>query len=115
MPQTYIHYFGNESSISLLQAKGIVKENQNSEQKDVLKPKYCINCGEINKQFSQFCVKCKMILSYDAYTEIIEKQNQKESELQIMKQQIKMLTESQKEILDCLRYPERFNQILNEK
>lgn len=39
MPQTYIHYFGNKSSVSLLQAKGVVKENQNGEQKEVLKPK----------------------------------------------------------------------------
>ena len=34
-----------------------------------------------------------------------EKQKEKESEIQIMKQQIQMLTESQKEILDCLKYP----------
>lgn len=55
-----------------------------------------------------------MVLSYDSYSETIEKQNQKESELQIMKQQIAMLTESQKEILECLKYPERLSQILNE-
>ena len=46
-------------------------------------------------------------------TEILEKQ--KESEIQIMKQQIQMLTESQKEILECLKYPERLNHILNEQ
>jgi hypothetical protein len=46
---------------------------------------------------------------------IEEKQKQKEYELHIMKRQIQMLTESQKEILECLKYPERLNQILNEK
>ena len=40
---------------------------------------------------------------------------EKESEMQIMKQQIQMLTESQKEILECIKYPERLNHILNEK
>ena len=34
----------------------------------------------------------------------LEKEKEKECELQIMKQQIQMLTESQKEILECLRY-----------
>ena len=55
-----------------------------------------------------------MVLSYDSYTETIEKQKEKESELQIMKQQIQMLTESQKEILECLRYPEKLSLILKE-
>jgi DNA-directed RNA polymerase specialized sigma subunit len=56
-----------------------------------------------------------MILSYDSYTETLEKQKQKETELQIMKQQIQMLRESQKEILECLKYPERVTQILNDE
>ncbi|HJT85791.1 MAG TPA: hypothetical protein VJ697_15015 [Nitrososphaeraceae archaeon] len=51
MPQTYIHYFGNESSDSLLEAKGILKENKNNEEKDSLKPIYCINCNEIKLNF----------------------------------------------------------------
>ena len=41
--------------------------------------------------------------------------HEKESEMQIMKQQIQMLTESQKEILECLKYPEELRHILNEK
>ncbi len=44
-----------------------------------------------------------------------EKQKEKESEIQIMKQQIAMLTESHKEILECFKYPQRLTQILNEK
>jgi hypothetical protein len=93
MPQTYIHYFGNESSVSLLQAKGIVKENQNSEQKDILKPKYCVHCGEINKKFSQFCIKCKMIFSYDAYTDTLEKQKQKDNDIEELKRSVAFLSD----------------------
>ena len=44
-----------------------------------------------------------------------KKKQKKESEIQIMKQQIQMLTESQKEILEYLKYPNKLNQILNEK
>jgi integrase/recombinase XerD len=74
----YLHYFGNESNDSLLEAYGIVAPGQ---QIDQLKPKQCPNCQEGNKPDSKFCAKCRMILSYDAYTETLEKQQQETSEL----------------------------------
>jgi integrase/recombinase XerD len=43
----YLHYFGNESSESLLEAYGIIPKDQQSI--DVLKPKQCPNCQEPNK------------------------------------------------------------------
>ena len=115
MPQTYIHYFGNESSKSLLEIKGIIKKEDIEKSANILKPRQCPNCQESNKPESKFCIKCKMILSYDFYNDTLEKQKQKEFELQIMKQQIQMLTESQKEILECLKYPEKLSYILKEK
>jgi integrase/recombinase XerD len=39
----YLHYFGNESSESLLEAYGIVPKDQQS--LDVLRPKQCPNCN----------------------------------------------------------------------
>jgi integrase/recombinase XerD len=80
----YIHYFGNESSESLLEAYGIVtKEQQLS---DALKPKQCPNCNEPNKPDSKFCAKCRMVLTYDAYNETLENQKERESEVQLLKQ-----------------------------
>jgi hypothetical protein len=108
MPQVYIHYFGTESSKSILETKGIIKKNDR-EKCPILKSTYCPNCTEPNKSESKFCGKCKMILSYDSYTETIEKQMKKESEIQIMKQQIQMLTDSQKEILECLKFSGKIN------
>ncbi len=67
MPNVYIHYFGNESSKSLLEAYGI--ENFSKEQTNFLKSKSCPNCFEPNKQDNRFCAKCKMVLSYDSYSE----------------------------------------------
>ncbi len=113
MPQVYIHYYGNESSKSLLREYGI--EDYKNENVNVLKSKYCPNCNEPNKPESKFCFKCKMVLTFDSYKETLEREKEKESEIQTMKQQIELLTESQKEILECLKYPERLSYILNEK
>jgi integrase/recombinase XerD len=71
----YEHWFGNESSQSLLEAYGIVP--QDNHRKDILKPKQCPNCNEPNKPDSKFCAKCRMVLTYDAYSETLENQKRK--------------------------------------
>jgi integrase len=110
MPQVYIH-LQDESSNIILEKYGIVNSKDKEFDFNILKSKYCPNCNEPNKNESKFCGKCKMVLSYDSYTETIEKQNEKESEIQIMKKQIQILTESQKEILECLKYPDKLMKI----
>jgi hypothetical protein len=40
--------------------------------KNLLKPKSCPNCDESNKPENKFCVKCKFVLSFDAFSEAIE-------------------------------------------
>jgi integrase len=79
----YIHYFGNESSESLLEAYGIISKDK--QLSDALKPKQCPNCNEPNKPDSKFCAKCRMVLTYDAYNETLEGQKQKEGELDDIK------------------------------
>jgi hypothetical protein len=79
----YLHYFGNESSESILEAYGIVTKDNN--QLSVLKPKQCPNCSEPNKPGSKFCAKCRMVLTYNAYTETIEEKDDKDKELQSVK------------------------------
>ena len=81
----YLHYFGNESNESLLEAYGIVVSGQ---QIDQLRPKQCPNCSEPNKPDSKFCNKCRMIMSYDAYAETLEEKQQKDSELQTFKERM---------------------------
>jgi integrase/recombinase XerD len=76
MPQKYLHYFGNESSESILEAYGLKPK---TEEIDKMKPKQCPDCSESNKIDSKFCFKCRMVLSYDAYTEAVE-QNEKQSD-----------------------------------
>src|SRR6266516_618939 len=84
MAQKYIHYFGNESSESLLEAYGIV--NKDNIPIDRLNPKICPNCTEGNTQDAKFCCKCKMIMSFEGYQEALESQKEKENKLTIMEE-----------------------------
>ncbi|MDQ6865946.1 MAG: zinc ribbon domain-containing protein, partial [Thermoproteota archaeon] len=92
MAQKYLHYFGNESSESILEAHGIVTRDNNRNQESLLKPKQCPNCSEPNKPDSRFCAKCRMVLTYDAYNETVERKQEKESEIHTLQSQMQALT-----------------------
>jgi hypothetical protein len=85
MHQKYIHYLGNESNESILQACGLKPK---FEEVDKMKPRQCPNCSELNKIDSKFCVKCRMVLSYDAYTETVQDNNMARDEIQQLKDQM---------------------------
>ena len=88
MPQIYLHYFGNESSESLLEAAGIITKDKQANQ---LGCKQCPQCNESCKIDSRFCPKCRMVLTYDAYNETIEMQHQKDNQIEtLMKKQEKV-------------------------
>lgn len=97
----YIHYFGNEASESLLEAYGLVPVGQ--EQAKIMQYKQCPNCNEPNKPDCRFCAKCKMVLTYDAFSETIEKEKQREIEVQSLKetyeQDMKSMREQMNEIM----------------
>jgi hypothetical protein len=82
----YLHYFGNESSDSILEAYGIITKVKG--QLDTLRSKQCPNCNEPNKLDSKFCAKCRMVLTYDAYSETTEEYVRKENELQSVKERM---------------------------
>ena len=94
----YLHYFGNESNESLLEAYGLIDKGI---QLDQLRPKQCPNCNSPNKTDSKFCANCRMILSYDAYNESLERQkeekmtqatvNQLSEEVFMLRQQVEDL------------------------
>ena len=81
----YLHYFGSESNTSLLEAYGLIDEGI---QVDHLRPKQCPNCSEPNKPDSKFCSKCRMVLSYDAYNETLEKQKEEKSQWDELRKEI---------------------------
>jgi integrase len=100
MAQKYIHYFGNESSESLLEAYGIVTKNNIPI--DTLNPKICPNCKEGNTRDAKFCSKCKMIMSYEGYQEALELQSKKENELEVMKEQFSAIQSQMQTLLSIV-------------
>ena len=60
----------------LLEAYGIITKDQKLS--GLLRPKQCPNCNEPNKPDGKFCAKCRMVLTYDAYSETLESEKQKE-------------------------------------
>ncbi|HEX6294787.1 MAG TPA: zinc ribbon domain-containing protein, partial [Nitrososphaeraceae archaeon] len=71
---------------------GVIKENENI-QNTKLKPRYCPNCNECNKSESKFCISCKMVLSIDAYTETLEKQKEKDNDIEDLKRSVAFLAD----------------------
>jgi integrase/recombinase XerD len=100
MAQKYIHYFGNESSESLLEAYGIVTKNNIPI--DTLNPKICPNCNEGNIQDSKFCAKCKMVLTYDAYNETIQIEQQKRDKLVAMEERFNTIQSQMQALITTL-------------
>jgi len=91
MAQKYLHYFGSESSDSLLEAYGIVTKDNIPI--NTLNPKTCPNCSEGNTQDAKFCNKCKMVLTYDAYNETMEIQSQREDRMDNLEEELAELRE----------------------
>jgi hypothetical protein len=78
----YLHYFGNESSDSILEAYGIITNDH--KRSEMLRSRSCPNCNEPNKPDSKFCAKCRMVLTYDAYNETIEEKQVKDKQIEEM-------------------------------
>ena len=111
----YTHYFGNESSEELLESYGVeTKNNKGKDKNALLRPKQCPNCNEPNKPDSKFCAKCRMVLTYDAYNETVEEKEDKGKEIDKMKEQMRLMQESQTEILALLKDPEKLSEILKQ-
>jgi predicted amidophosphoribosyltransferase len=101
----YLHYYGNEASESLLEAYGIVAKDK--QVVSTLRPKQCPNCNEPNKPDGKFCAQCRMVLTYDAYHETLEKQQEKESEVQKLQKKYEQDIKAMREEMQS-----KFQQIL---
>lgn len=90
MPKRYVHLFGNAACEDILEEYGLLDKGIRY-QANMLKSKQCPNCSEPNSVDSKFCAKCRMVLTYDAYSETLENQKQKEDRLTIIENQMKAL------------------------
>jgi hypothetical protein len=113
----YQHYYADDSVDAMLTlVDGLNPPNNPSTGskkggKSTLRPKQCPNCDETNKPESKFCVKCKFVLSFDAFHEAVEekekaanKAEQQKKDLEEVRTQQKMQTEL---IRDMMRYIQR--------
>ena len=90
----YLHYFGNESNESILEAYGIVTKDHKLS--DALNSKQCPNCNEPNKPDSKFCAKCRMVLRYDAYEDTVNNKQERDDAISILSDQVvKLMAEVQ--------------------
>jgi integrase len=96
----YLHYFGNESSDSILEAYGIITKDKT--QSDALRSKQCPNCNEPNKPDSKFCAKCRMVLTYDAYGETLESEKQKQDRLTLVEEQLSSTQQMLQQLIESL-------------
>jgi hypothetical protein len=89
----YEHWYGNESNRSLLEAYGLI---ENGIQIDQLRPKQCPQCNTGNKPDARFCASCRMVLSYDAYNEVIDNQQHRDDAFSVLSDQVmKLMAEMQ--------------------
>jgi len=107
----YLHYFGNESSESILQEHGILPKD-NSEEANVLQPKSCPNCYQPNRPDQKFCYKCNQVLSYEAFQDMLKEQQEKSEELQELKRQMAEMKEMHEEMKVLLRNPKKLKEML---
>jgi predicted amidophosphoribosyltransferase len=53
--------------------------------------KSCPNCKEPNKPDTKFCAKCRMVLTYDGYSETLESEKQKDDRVSVLENQMQSL------------------------
>ena len=112
MHQKYIHYFGNESSESLLENSGLI--NRNKQEIDKLMPRICPNCKEINKIDSRFCVnpRCRMVLTIEEYMSVTEENRQSQSKIETLEKKIDEML--QRKEIDYERLDAKIDQLQRE-
>jgi integrase len=99
----YQHYYADDSFDAILQADGLLTpmgSGLKKNKKDLLKPKQCPNCDEPNTPETKFCIKCRYVLSYDAYNETKEEKEKAAKEAEESKKRLEEL-EAKQEILQA--------------
>lgn len=100
--QKYQHYLSDDSFEAMLIIDGIAAPAAASvkgKARNLLKPRICPNCDEGNKPESKFCVKCKFVLSFDAFNEVTNEAGETRKMLEEFKTKHE---ETKKELLELI-------------
>jgi integrase/recombinase XerD len=93
----YQHYFADdafEAMITVVDGLTLPDskiDKDGKKKRSPLKPKQCPNCDETNKTESKFCVKCKFVLSFDAFNEALEEKDKSARDLAKAKTDIEQM------------------------
>ncbi len=97
MHSRYVHFPGGESMDDLLKLKGIVKDDKPS--MNVLKPKECPHCRELNRPDVRFCSRCNFVMSFEAYHNGVEERERNDKVIQELKEQVEELRSSYEDLI----------------
>jgi hypothetical protein len=99
---------GNDLKQTILVHNGIIPPEGLRSKPSVLN---CPRCDLVNVIENKYCSKCSYPLVPSAYDEIKESE---EKRIKMMEEQIQFLLSSQKEIIECLKFPDKLSQIAHE-
>jgi ribosomal protein L37E len=99
---------GDDLKNKILMQSGIISEYDTKKRLTAI---ICPRCELVNTVDNKYCSKCSYPLVPSAYDEIKESE---EKRIKKMEDKIQMLISSQKEIVECLKYPEKLAQIAKE-
>jgi len=69
----YTHLHGTDSKDSFLALAGVKTETEENEDSEVLQPKKCFNCNELNSVTSIHCMKCGFVLDEEEAKRLVAK------------------------------------------
>jgi integrase/recombinase XerD len=107
MVEVYTHELGGESSRDLFMAYGVLDEkdvigkegdgsSSSSKHQQLLQYKQCPHCSIDKKRDAKFCINCKFVLSFDAFTEAVEEKDKTAREAEEAKKKLEELEVEQK-------------------
>jgi len=70
MAEVYIHLSGADIEKKILEKNGLINGNGHDPDKDMLKPKICPRCKEVNPNTAKFCYVCSMALDMKSGVEL---------------------------------------------
>lgn len=73
MAGTYIHLSGADIDKKILEKAGLINKEDSRKEDDILKPRNCPRCKEINPATAKFCYKCGMALDLQTAMNVDEK------------------------------------------
>jgi hypothetical protein len=93
MQDVYVQSLGNEGNTELQIVRGVrAREDTITPAQAQLQPKYCVICGEANKQSADFCFKCNWAISSKGAMEERERNEAAAKESEIMKKKLDVMT-----------------------